>query len=69
MAPTPRTALRLDLDLRRRIDQRAKAEGLSRTDWIVGACELALSSDKRVGPIDVRRPRRVKVSECGDPPT
>jgi metal-responsive CopG/Arc/MetJ family transcriptional regulator len=68
MAATSRTAFRLDPDLIRQIDERAKAEGVTRTAFVENAVRKALTSDARITtsrPAPRGEKRHAVTCKCG----
>jgi hypothetical protein len=45
---TPRSSYRLDPELKRRVRERAKAEGISETDFVTAALEARLADDRKI---------------------
>lgn len=60
--PTPRSSYRFDPDLKRRMKARADAEGISETEFVTRAIEIALKSDRpvHVAPTSVTLPREFR---------
>lgn len=45
---TPRSSYRLDPELKRRVRERAQAEGISETDFVTAALEARLADERKV---------------------
>jgi hypothetical protein len=67
VAATPRTALRLDPDLKRRATERARAEGATLSEWIEAAMERALAGDRLVYAPRAERRRQLDPRDCPHP--
>jgi hypothetical protein len=66
--PTPRSSYRLDPDLKRRVAERAQAEGITPSEWVKRCLETGLKSNLKL-VASAKPAKKVVAKKAAPPPT